>query len=235
MPKFENPDCINCELRSKSIFCDLNAEDVQALNSAKRCIEFKKGEFIFEEGSAPKGLYCVYQGKIKVTQMGIDGKDQILYLAKNSDVMGYRAILSGDKYSCSAAAIENSVLCFIPKTIFFSMVENNSKLALQIIHLFSNELKKAESNITQITQRPVKERLAQSLMLLKEKYGFEKDGCTINITVTRQEIANIAGTTRETATRLLYALNDTQIIELKGKKIKILNHKKLIETANVFD
>jgi len=156
-----------------------------------------------------------------VSQLGLDGKDQILHLAKDGDVMGYRATLSGDIYSCSATAIEQSHICFIPKDVFISLVEKNSKLALQIIHLFSQELKKIETNLTKITQRPVKERIAQSLLLLKNKYGVENDNATINITIKREEIANMAGTTRETATRVLYHLQENNIIELLGKKLKL--------------
>lgn len=228
-------NCVECNIRFKSIFCELNSSELLELNSAKKNIVYKKGESVFQEGSYPRGLYCVNKGKIKITQIGIDGKEQIVHLAKNSDVMGYRAILSGDKYSCSGFAMEDSLLCFIPKNVFFSLVENNSKVAFQVINLFSKELKEAENKITNISQRPVKERIAQSLLLLKESYGFEKDGCTIDIVITREEMANISGTTRETAIRALFELKKDKIIDLFGKKIKMLNHKALLRAANVFD
>lgn len=220
---------------SKSIFCALKTEELELINQAKRCQIFEKGEIIFQEAAAPKGIFCIEKGKVKVSQLGFDGKDQILHLAKDGDVMGYRATLSGDIYSCSATAIEQSHICFIPKDVFISLVEKNSKLALQIIHLFSKELKKIETNLTKITQRPVKERIAQSLLLLKNKYGVEADEATINITIKREEIANMAGTTRETATRVLYHLQENNVIELLGKKIKIINFKILINEANILD
>jgi CRP-like cAMP-binding protein len=228
-------NCINCTVREKSIFCELKANEVQALDAAKSSVVYKKADLIFSEGASPRGLYCVSNGKVKVSQLGIDGKEQIVHLAKDGDVMGYRAILSGDTYSCTATAIEDSSLCFIPKNVFFAMVEGNSKLALQIVNLFSIEIKEAEKKITRTAQRPVKERLAQCLLLLKESYGFEEDDCTINVTTTREELANIAGTTRETATRLLYELNNDKIIELCGKKIKIIHLQNLTKEARLFD
>ena len=228
-------DCNNCVQGSKSIFCALKTEELELINQSKRCQIFEKGETIFQEAAAPKGIFCIEKGKVKVSQLGLDGKDQILHLAKDGDVMGYRATLSGDIYSCSATAIEQSHICFIPKDVFISLVEKNSKLALQIIHLFSKELKKIETNLTKITQRPVKERIAQSLLLLKNKYGLEADEATINITIKREEIANMAGTTRETATRVLYHLQENNVIELLGKKIKIINFKILINEANILD
>ena len=107
-------------------------------------------------------------------------------------------------------------------------------MALEIIHLFSEELKKIESNLTKITQGPVKERIAQSLLLLKNKYGFDSDQATINITIKREELANMAGTTRETATRILYSFQEEKLIQLIGKKIKIVDLKGLIEVSKEF-
>ncbi len=229
------PQCYKCNTRSKSIFCELSNSDLAILNSFKHYANYKKGQLVFQEGSYPRGLYCVFSGKLKITQTGVDGKEQIIHLAKQGDTLGYRAILSGDKYSCSALALENASLCFIAKDVFYSLVEKNAGVALQIINLFSKELKDAERKITSFAQNSIKERLAQSLLLLKENYGLENDGYTINASVTREEIANITGTTRETAIRNLFELNDDGIIELKGKKIKIISLQELIKTANVFD
>jgi len=150
-------------------------------------------------------------------------------------VMGHRAILSEDKYSCSAVAMEDSHVCFIPKAPFYSMVEQNSKLALKIAHLLSDELKEAEQKITHTSQHPVKDRLAQALLYLKQNYGFESDQATLNVTIKREDLANLVGTTRETATRLLYEFQENKLIELVGKKIRFLNESKLIEMAQALN
>lgn len=234
MAEIQHTNCSQCSSRFKSVFCELEPYQTQRLNTAKKNIVFKKGEMIFKEGTHPRGLYCVQNGKIKVMQTGIDGKEQIIYLAKNGDIMGYRAILSGDTYSCSAKAIEDSNVCFVPLSLFTGMIETNAKLSLKLLHLLSNELKIAERNITTIAQQPVRERLAQTILLLKESYDVEADGCTINVSITREDIANIVGTARESVIRLLFELQKDKIIELKGKKIKILDHKKLANEANMF-
>ncbi len=235
MTEDSNSICQQCAKNSKSILCVLKGEELEIVNQLKRYLTFEKGEVIFGEGAMPKGIYCIEKGKVKISQLGLDGKDQILHLAKDGDVMGYRATLSGDLYSCSATAIEKSFVCFIPKEVFISLVEKNSKLALQIIYLFSDELKKIETNLTKITQRPVKERIAQGLLLLKNKYGLEADESTLNIIIKREELANMAGTTRETATRVLYHFQEEGIIELEAKKIKILDFRKLIQEANILE
>lgn len=215
-----------------SIFMDLSHDDLNKLDTIKHCQLYKKGEELFHEGSYPRGLYCVQSGKIKVMQTGTDGKEQIVHLIHDGNIMGHRAILSDDTYSCSAIAMEDSHVCFIPKAPFYQMVENNSKLALKIAHLLSDELKEAEQKITHTAQHPVKDRVAQALLILKKNYGMEADEQTINVVVKREELANLAGTTRETATRLLYELQDQKIIELNAKKIKLINVSMLIEIAH---
>lgn len=231
----QQPDCYLCNARLKSVFREFNATELHSLNDAKYCKIFKKGQLIFEEGVYPLGLFCVNNGKIKVMQAGADGREQIIYLAKNGDVMGYRALLSGDTYSCSAVALEDSSLCFIPAKTFTEMVAQNAKLALQVIHLFSEELKAAEKAITDIAQKTVKERLAQTILMLQRYYGSETNNKTIDLHITREELANIVGTARETVTRALMELEKEKIIELVNKGIKIVDKDKLIATANIFD
>jgi CRP/FNR family transcriptional regulator len=239
MPKKNNSaqevHCQACGSRSKSIFCELHSEEINALDTNKESTLYKKGQVIFNEGSRPRGLFCVNSGKIKVSKTGDEGKEHILHLAKAGDVMGYRAILSGDTYSCTATALEDSIICFVPRTHFFNMVEENGKLSMQVIKLLSEELKTAEKSITDLAQKPVRERLAEALLFLKETYGFEEDEKTINVKMTREELANVIGTATESAIRLLSEMNKERIIELDGKKIKILNLQSLVRTANLYD
>ncbi len=203
------------------------------LNRAKSCMVVKKGEIIFEEGAHPQGLFCLRDGQVKIVQAGGEGKEQIIHLARNGDIMGYRAILSGDTYSCSAIALDRTFLCYFPRAAFTAMVEGNSKLAIKLMELLSNELKEAENTITDFAQKSVKERLAQGILVLKELYGTEKDG-TINVSITREELANLIGTARETATRLLMELCEEKNIELSGRKIKITNPDQLVKIARFY-
>ena len=230
-----SPSCFQCNARYHSIFNELSSLELEALDDFKTCQKFKKGEVIFEEGAYPHGVHCINSGKVKVSQSGADGREQIIHLSKNGDVLGYRAVLGGDKYSCSAVALEDSAICFIPTKVLIALIEKDPKLAFNIIHLFSNELKAAERGITNIAQKSVKERLAQGLLLLKESYGLEDDNKTINIRITREELANIVGTARETVTRLLFDFEKEGTIALEGKKIKILDQSKLVRLSNIFD
>lgn len=229
------PKCQHCQARFKSVFCDLSEEDLNTLNLSKGCNTFKKGQVIFNEGSFAHGIFCMNSGKVKIAQAGDEGKEQIVRFAKDGDILGYQTLLSGDKYSCSATAIDDASICFIPKNTFFNLIAKNANLSMEIMKLLAHDLEKAEHKITDLAQKPVRERMAEALLFLKETYGYENDNATINVILSREEISNMVGTTRETATRLLSEFKDDNIVELVGKKIKILNHQKLVTTANVFD
>lgn len=232
MNPIENLNCQNCKVRNQSIFDGLSIVEMNLLEQIKSRFSIKKGESLFLEGVFPKGLYCLNKGKIKLSQTGFDGKEQIVHLAHEGDILGYRALFGEDQYSCSATSIEDSNVCFIPKKLFYDFVKNNAKLLFKIANLLSEELKQAERKITTTAQQPVKDRIAQCILLLIKNYGYEKDNTTLNIIIKRQEIASLSGTTRETATRILYQFKSDKIIDLLGKKIKIIDFNKLSNLAN---
>jgi len=240
MTKNSNPvvnrvDCARCDSRNKSIFCDLSKEELSELDDTKGCSNYKKRHHIFKEGSYPHGLYCLNSGKVKLFQMAENGREQIVRLAKPGDVLGYRSLLSGEQYTSTAEAIEDCSVCFIPKEVVMKMLQTNSSLSMNIMKLLSGDLKKAEHTITELAQKPVRERMAEVLLLLKEIYGFEKDNVTLGVILTREEISNIAGTATETSIRILAEFKDEGLIKFNGKKIVIPDLKKLTYAANVHD
>lgn len=230
-----HPHCSSCEARNKSVFCDLNKADIDVLDVAKSCGAYKKGQTIFNEGTRPQGIFCVNSGKIKVFKTGDDGKEQILRLEKEGSILGYRSLLCGDTYSATGTAIEESKICFIPKSTFLSILDCNSALAFQMMKLLSHDLRNAEERITTLAQKPVRERLAEVLLFVKETYGLEADGATMSVILTREELANIVGTATETLIRLLADFKHENLIELEGKKIRLLDQKALLNLANIHD
>jgi len=231
----KNADCNHCAKRFTNLFCNAKNDSLENINAEKVCSPYKKGEYIFKEGMRPHGVFCVNYGKIKLSQSGDDGKEQIIRLVKTGDPLGYRSLLSGDLYASSAVAIEDCGVCFIPKELFLGILQKDSSLSMEMMKLLSNDLKKAEAKITHLAQKPVRERVAEALLFIKETYGFEEDGKTIAAGFSREDIANIVGTATETTIRLLSELNKDQIIQLSGKKIMITDLPKLVKTANILD
>lgn len=229
------PDCDMCAVREKSVFCDLTVPEMQVVSQQKGSRRYFKGDMIFYADQQPGGLFCISTGKVKVYKVGKDGREQIIRLANKGDILGYRALISGGKYSAFAVPIEDAEICHIPKETFFSLLSHNYELSAKVLHLLSDELKIAEEKLVDMAQKPVRERLAETLLLLSETYGLEKDNATLSVKLTRVELANIIGTATESVSRLLSKFKDENIIAMQGRKIKIIDQKALITAANVED
>jgi len=180
-------------------------------------------------------LYCIYKGKVSLTKLGEDGKRQVVRFAHEGDALGYRSLLSNENYQATATALEDCQICFLQKDKILDMMSTNPILARNSMQLLANDLRNAEQRLISISQKTVKERIAEALILLQRTFGFEEDGKTIDVTLTRSEIADTAGTTTETTIRTLASLNDEKLIKLNGKKISILNLNSLLKTAAIYD
>jgi CRP/FNR family transcriptional regulator len=227
------PHCSECESFKSSMFCSVNITEEKSLSDNKVHNLFKKGQIVFYEGQQSKNLFCIFSGKVKISKMGDDGKEQIVRFAKKGDVIGYRALLSGEKYFASASVIEDAIICWFPKNIIDELLDKNPKFSMQTIKLLSKDLRIAEQIILNMAQKPVRNRLAEVLLMLKEYYGIDEQTHTINTTLSREEIANIAGTSTESCIRILSEFNNDGVIKIIGKNIKIENIPKLLQIANI--
>jgi len=234
MSKKVHVDCVHCDSRKDSLLCSLSEEELKKLGTAKTCNTYKKGQIIFHEGNRPLGLFCLQTGKVKIYKTGINGKEQIVRMGKPGDFLGYRALVGEEFYSASAAAIEDCSICLIDKEVFFSVLQTNQELSWNLTKFLCHELRAAEDYMTDMAQKSVRERLAEVLLILKQKYGYdEADSTLLNSTLTREELASFVGTATETLIRLLSDMKKENVIELQGRKIKILNEQKLSDIANL--
>ena len=215
-----------------SVFSILNAEEAEYLQSKKTCLKLNRGEILFKEGQYPSGIYVVTDGKIKISKFGLEGREQILQLLKEGDIVGYRSYVSQNSYTCTATAITDVSLCFLKDDVVHSLFTRRPELSSRFMQLLAKDLDESEQHLMHIAQKSVRERVAESLLQLAKIYGTEKDGITINVVLKRDEFAGMAGTIRETATRFLYELRDSNVIQLNGKKIRIIDLVKLEKTAN---
>lgn len=228
-------DCRHCKNRYKSLFCDLKEEEVSVLSLGKACKTYKKGEEIFIQGTPPKGIFIVNSGKVKISRLADSGNEQIVKMVNSGEILGYRALLSNELYSSTAVAIEITSICVLPRHLFFQFIEQNATLAGALLKIAASDLKQTERKLVDLSQKTAKERIAEALLYLKEIYGYEQDQSTINIILTRGDIANIAGTTRETSIRVLAGLKKDKIIDFIGKSIKVRDFQGLVSLANISD
>jgi len=231
--EIEVPLCERCSQNNNSLFRFLNRDELDELNFEKDFRQHKRGEVLYKEGSRISGFYSIHSGIIKVYKTGFDGKEQIIRFAKPGDIIAYRSVLSNEVACTSARVIEDCEVCFIPSELLISMVKSNSTFALELLKLACHELGEANSFITDIAQKTVRERLAEILVLLVNEFGVDEESY-LQISLTREELANIVGTATESVIRLLSEFKTDKLVELTGRKIKILNKKGLEKISNVF-
>lgn len=224
--------CPNCKF---SLFSNLNDDDFDFLNMEKNIVHLHKGQVLFLQDTKPHGLYCVKKGKLKVFRRGSEGKEHIVRLANDADVIGYRALISNDKYNCGAAALEETVLCYVPRAALEKLMDRNISIYKKMIQLLAGDLKDVELKLSDLAQKPVRERAAETLLMLKHKYGVQEDGQTLNVTLSREEMANLVGTATESFIRILSDFKKDGMIEVDHKKIKIVHEEMLYMTAHLYD
>jgi CRP/FNR family transcriptional regulator, polysaccharide utilization system transcription regulator len=218
-----------------TFFDGISQEHIQILNEYSNIVSLGKSEVLFKEGEVPSGLYIITKGKIKVYRTGTEGKEQIVRLSNQGDLVGYRALIGEGDYKSGAATLEESTVCFIPKEIVLRVMEGNVLIYKRIIALLTDDLQFAEQKIKELAQKPVRERVADALLQLKNKYGYDKDNITINISMSREELANLVGTATETLIRILSDFKKDKMIDLDHRKIKIMNLDQLERTAHLYD
>ncbi len=228
------PLCDRCAMETGAIFKQLTRDEVDMINFEKEFRQYKRGEILYQEGSRISGFYCIHKGIIKIFKTGFDGKEQIIRFAKPGDIIAYRSVLSNESACTSAKVIEDCQVCFIPSEILIKLVKTNSSFAHELLKLACHELGEANSFITDIAQKTVRERLAEIILLLVNDFGLDAQNF-LQISLTREELANIVGTATESVIRLLSEFKSDKLVELNGRKIRILNKKGLEKISNVFN
>ena len=222
MRNVENiPACGDC-YKINSVFSSLPNDKLTNLTYEKGCNFYKRGNIIYHERNRINGVFCISKGIIKLFKTGIDGREQIIRFAQKGDIIGYRSILSQELACTTAKVIEDAVLCFIPANVFINLVKENSEFSMKIMKLSLKELGEANKYIIDIAQKTVRERLAEILILLKNTFLLDKDNF-LQVSLTREELANLVGTATESVIRLLSEFKADKYIELNGRRIKILN------------
>ena len=211
----------------KSIFYLLKQEEKDELQHHISLSNYKKNEFVFKEGDKPSGFLMLVDGKVKIFKEGVGGREQIIRMAKPLGIIGYRALLADENHIASAVTLEESLICTISPDFVLNRALKNSDFSTKIIRKISKELGFSNSRTVTLTQKHIRGRLAESLILLKEKYGFEPDGTTLKVYMSREDIANLSNMTTSNAIRTLSTFASEKVIAIDGRKIKVLDAQRL--------
>lgn len=195
--------------------------------------KYKKNEVIYKNDETPSHVMCLILGKVKVYKDGIGGRNQIIRVIKPNEFFAYRAYFAGEAYKTAAMALEASTIASFPIEILTKLMALNFNVSLFFIKYLCVEIGKSDERTVSLTQKHIRGRLAEALIFLLDSYGWEEDGKTLNIYLSREDIANLSNMTTSNAIRTLSAFSNEGIIALDGRKIKIIDEEKLRKTSNI--
>ena len=221
-------------LRQYGIFDALTDSEIASLNIDIETHLFQRGKLLYEEGHRINGCYFVEKGIVKIFKTGIDGKEQIIRFAKEGDLIGFRSVINSELACTTAKIIDNAQLLYIQGIHLLELLKKNPEFSMALMRMACKELGESNKYITDIVQKTVRERLAEVLLLLMDSFDLDEDNY-LNISLTREELANMVGTATESVIRLLSEFKTDKLIELQGRRIKLLNIPKLIKIGNVYD
>ncbi|MCU0379363.1 MAG: Crp/Fnr family transcriptional regulator [Bacteroidales bacterium] len=230
---YKNPYVELCFEGSFSMLKDLPEKDKEFLIQDNACSLLKKGEIVFHEGDKPSGLYCLALGKVKIFKEGVGGRDQIIRMVRPQGLMGYAPLVAGTLHAASAVTLEESAVCIFDRNNFIKLLRRNPDLAMKMMHLMALDLTFSNERTVSLTQKHIRGRLAESLIVLRDTYGFENDGKTIKAYVSREDLASLSNMTTSNAIRTLSVFANESVIELEGKKIRIVDPGKLEKISHM--
>jgi CRP/FNR family transcriptional regulator len=201
-------------------------EWLPAVKANRKNFSLKKGQQLFQEGEPVNGIYFIYTGKVKVHKHWGEEKELIVRFAQAGDIVGHRGVGSEMIYPVSATALEPVTVCFIDLDFFQATLKVNHGFLHELMMFYAQELQESEKNMRNLVHMPVKGRLANALLLLRDKFGTSEDG-TIDMTLSRQDLASYTGTTYETAFRIMSELIQDNVIAVSGKSIAVMNVERL--------
>ncbi len=204
--------------------------DLIKLSDKRKVKIFKKKDVIYHEASFAAGIFFLAKGKIKTSKVNSDGKEFITSLIGDGEFFGYSALIEDSPYSDSAVALEDAEVCVIPKEDFFALLHNSRDISAAFIRMLSNDVKEKEQRLLQLAYNSVRKRVAEALLLLKERYADGKD--PFSMAISREDLSNLAGTAPETVIRTLSDFKEEKLVEVKGSMITILLPEKLAQMKN---
>ena len=218
---------------SQYILSELPSQDRDFLENIMVDKKYRKNQPIFTEGTLPSGIFYLQKGKVKKYKMDNDGREQIIYIYNAGEFFGYSSVLSESSYGDTTVAIENALISFITINDFNQILKNSSSFSRLLLKSLSHEFSVLANLMAVLSQRTVRERVALNLLILHDKYKVD-DMPNTYISLSRSDLANMAGTVVETLARVLHDFKHDKLIATNGRKIQLLNIESLVQVANFY-
>ncbi len=224
------PDKLSHRMRLHSEWNELTEDELNFLSSKKICKKYARGEMVFHEGDACRGIYCVESGLIGIRKADADGNSVLLgRLAEAGSTLGYRPLLAGENHRASAEVMKESTVCFIEKKAVWELLSHNPNLGLRFLQIATRDLGAAEEEIFQLTALDLRARLVHLLLVFMDHYGtVSRDGTVrLELPLSRPDLAAMVGARTESVSRAFRKIEDDGIAEFSGRMVTIPNIERL--------
>ena len=217
-------------LQSVSIFWDLNEDELGHIADKMVAKHFENGNYIFLEDSEGEQCFFVLEGSVKVTRLSKDGREVILAMLNEGDFFGEMSLLDGESRSANVIALEKTKVLTLDRNDFIEVVNDYPQIAVQLLKELARRLRKSDRQIASLSLSDAEKRIALCIIRFADEQGVIQNGrVSIPKTPIQQDIANMAGTSRETVSRALGLLEKEDLIERNGRELMILDYKKFIK------
>lgn len=230
----KTPNLDHYNFKSAQLLKGMSDKDRGMLTGSMVFQKLKKGKSVFIETSYPSGIFYLKAGRIKEYKIDKDGKEQIFYICITGELFGCAALLSNEPYTNSATAIEDTEIGYIPRKQFFELLDNSKGFTRGLLNNLSAQFNAMVNLVSICSHASGRTRLAVTLLILNEKYHDGKEAPTGSvINLGREDMANMVGVAIETLVRLLNDFKEEGLITTNGRKISILNPRKVAEIGKL--
>lgn len=192
---------------------------------------YRKNQNIFMEGNTPMGVYVLKKGSILITKIGSQGKEQVLKVLQEGELLGCTDLILQKRYDSSARVVKKSTVLFMSKNQFFDLLASDKELNQKFMVQLAKEIKKLERKVVSLAFKPVRGRLADSLLSLNQK----AKNTDKKISLSRKELAGYTGTVKETVTRLLSEFHKEKLISINRRDISVLDQEHLRKISLMYE
>ena len=215
------------------LWTTLTDEEKARVSREVETVSYGKNDIIHHDGEASQYVWMLLKGKVRIYKEGIGQRPQIIRLLKPYDIFGYRACTVNEPYNSSASALEACTVYRLEREFFNELIRENGAFCYQVMLMMAKDLAFSEIQTVNLTQKHIRGRLAESLLLLLKNYGFESDGQTLAMRVSREDLANMSNMTTSNAIRTLSQFAQEGLIGIDGKCIRILKEKALDRSSRL--
>ena len=227
-------DCSKCENHDKSIFCKLEEASLNEISDHKIMNAFKRGQVLFHEGNPAFGVYCISEGKVKLTKTSENGKETMLRIAGPGDLIGFQHIVQNGINDVTATALEETKICFLDRVFLQKLVKEENSCAMELLTHVARDMATLQDRVNGFQSKNVRERVAYMLLDLAERYGSDsKQGRRLGIQLSREDMASMLGVATETLIREISQLRDEGVIDQDGKTLILVDKPSLTKSAGL--